>query len=268
MMIGSMGTNQYAMGQMSAMGSRFSAQRMDEPTPQGAAMNNRPDPAAMFNTVDQDSSGGLDQTEFTTLVAKISEATGQEVDADELFATYDADGDGLLGKEEIQTAMEANRSAGPPPGGMMKPMAAMGTMPPGGAPDLSQIFSEADQDEDGTLDESEVQGLADMISHVTEQVIDAADLLAEFDEDGDGVLNEDETIAALKANRPEGPPSQEDLAIKSGGTGTPVSPGIERYLEVARLGMEQQRSSDLFSILGNSDNGSLGAGFNTVNTWS
>ncbi|MGD9006554.1 MAG: EF-hand domain-containing protein [Desulfobacteraceae bacterium] len=270
MMIGSMGSNQYSMGQMSAMGIRFSAQGMPGPTPQGPAMGGRPDPAEMFNKVDQDGSGGLDQTEFQTLAGKISEATGQEVDVNELFATYDTDGDGALSEDETHTAMEANRPAGPPPGGMMGPMGGMGAMRPGAAPDLSQIFSDADQDGDGSLDESEVQGVADMISQVTEQDIDAAELLAEFDEDGDGVLDEEETIAALEANRPEGPPPQEGMTFGSDGSGTTVSSGIERYMQVAGLGMEQSRSNDLFSMSGTNGNGNgySGGWFNSVNTWS
>jgi Ca2+-binding EF-hand superfamily protein len=231
-------------------------------------MDGRPDPAAMFNKVDQDGSGGLDQTEFQTLAGKISEATGQEVDVDELFATYDTDGDGALSEEETHTAMKANRPAGPPPGGMMGPMGDMRAMPPGAAPDLSQIFSDADQDGDGTLDESEVQGLADMISQVTEQDIDAAELLAEFDEDGDGVLDEEETIAALEANRPEGPPPQEEMTFGSDGFGTTVSSGIERYMQVARLGMEQHQSNDLFSMSNANGNGYSGGWLNSVNTWS
>jgi Ca2+-binding EF-hand superfamily protein len=154
------------------MGNRFSTQQIPGPMPQ----NDRPDPAAMFNKADRDGSGGLDQAEFQTLAAKISEATGQQVDVDELFATYDADGDGLLGKEETQTAMDANP--------------------------------------------------------------------------------------------PEGPPSQEEMAIVSGGSGTTVSFGIERYLQIARLGMEQQRSNDLFSISSDSGNGYSGERFNSVNTWS
>lgn len=174
MMIGSMGSNNYGMGQMSAMGSRFPTQGMPGPIPQGPAVGGHPDPAAIFNKVDQDGSGGLDQTEFQTLAGKISEATGREVDVEELFATYDGNGDGVLNEEETQAAMEANRPAGPPPGGgMMGPMGGLGGMPPGPAPDLSQIFNDADEDESGALGENEVQGLADMISQVAEQDIDS-----------------------------------------------------------------------------------------------
>jgi Ca2+-binding EF-hand superfamily protein len=55
--------------------------------------------AAIFSKVDQDGSGGLDPSEFQTLAGRISEATGREVDVEELLATYDGDGDGVLNVE-------------------------------------------------------------------------------------------------------------------------------------------------------------------------
>jgi Ca2+-binding EF-hand superfamily protein len=268
MMIGSMSLNHYGMGQMSVMGRRFPAQGMPEPRTQNADMDSRSNPAAVFNKIDQDGSGGLDQTEFQTLAGKINEATGQKVDADELFATYDTDGDGVLSEDETQTALKANRPGGPPPGDMMGPMVGMKGMPPDAEPDLSQIFSDADEDGDGTLGESEVQDLADMISQVTEQDMDAAELFTEFDADDDGVLDKDETIAALEANRPDGPPSQEGVTFESVNFGMMVSSGIERYLQIARMGMESNRSNGLFSMSDANRNGYSNARFNSVNTWS
>ena len=103
MTISSIGSGGYYTGQMSAMWGRT-----------GSA-GNRPDPSEMFDKVDKDGSGGLDQTEFLTLANKISEVKGEEVDTEELFATYDEDGDGVLSEEETQAAMEANRPEGPPP---------------------------------------------------------------------------------------------------------------------------------------------------------
>lgn len=176
MMIGSMDSNNYGMGQMSAMVNRFPTQGVPGPMPQGPDMGGGPDPAAIFNKVDQDGSGGLDQIEFQTLAGKISAATGQEVDVEELFATCDTD--------------------------------------------------------------------------------------------GDGVLDEEETIAALEANRPEGPPPQEGMTFEAEGSGTAVSSGIERYLQVARLGMAQNRSNQLFSISGANGNADSCGRFNSVNTWS
>lgn len=271
MTIGSIGANNFYMGQMSAMMGRSPARAMSGPMPQDAAMGGPPDPAAVFNKVDQDGSGGLDQTEFQTLAGKISEATGEEVDVEELFATYDADGDGVLSEEETQTAMEANRPQGPPPGGMMGPMGGMGGMggmPGGSGPDFSQIFGNTDEDGNGTLDESEVERMAEMISQATDQEVDAAELLAAFDADEDGVLNEEEATAALEANRPDGPPPQESMRSEAAGSMPAFPPGFERYLQAAALGMEQNQTNNLFSMDSTNGNGYAGGWFNSVNTWS
>ncbi len=119
MTISSIGSSIYYMGQMSATWSRSASAGMSGRMAQNTAMGDRPNPAEMFSKVDQDSSGGLDQTEFQTLADKISEATGEKVDVEALFATYDADGDGLLSEDETRAAMKANRPEGPPPPGGM-----------------------------------------------------------------------------------------------------------------------------------------------------
>jgi hypothetical protein len=118
MTISGIGASSYYTGQMSAMLSRSGAVGMSGKMAQRGAMGVPPDPSEMFDKVDIDGSGGLDESEFQTLADKIGQATGEAVDVEELFATYDADGDGVLSEEETQTAMEANRPQGPPPGGM------------------------------------------------------------------------------------------------------------------------------------------------------
>ena len=84
-------------------------------------MGRPPDPVEIFNKVDEDDSGGLDQTEFQDLADKISKATGEEMDTEALLATYDTDEDGVLSEEEAIAALEANRPEGPPPPGGMPP---------------------------------------------------------------------------------------------------------------------------------------------------
>ena len=197
---------------------------------QVSAMRRGPNPEEMFNKLDEDGSSGLSQTEFATLADKIAEATGEEVDVEELFATYDADGDGELSQAETDEAMEANRPQGPPP------QMAAGMQPP--PPDFSLLFSDSDADESGSLDSSEVEGLAEMISGATGTTLDAEELIASFDEDGDGLLNEEETVAALEANRPEGPPPNEMAS---------ASFGIENYLKMAALETEDSTLSALLS---------------------
>ena len=242
-MVNSIGSASYAMGQMSGMGSR-------------------PNPAEMFSKIDEDDSGGLDQTEFSALAEKVSEMTGEDADAEELFAAYDEDGDGQLSEEETQAFMDDNRPDGPPPGGMMGGMGGMQGPPP----DMSQMFSDADEDEDGSIDETEAQGIAEMISNATDEDMTVDDLIDAYDEDGDGTLSEEETLAALEANRPDGPPPapEEDNGALASSSWAQTS-GIENYMMMASLGKDQNQSSAISAIF---DGGtfSLSGSLFSVNT--
>lgn len=266
MTVGSIGSSNYYMSQMYAMGGRSSPAGMSGQMAPNATMGNGPDRVEIFSKTDTDGSGGLDQTEFQALADKISEATGQEVDVEELFATYDEDGDGVLSQEETDAAMEANRPQGPPPGGMM---GGMGGMQGGAPPDLSQMVSDADEDEDGSLDETEFQTLTDIISEATGEDVDVEELFATYDEDGDGVLSEEEATAAMEANRPQGPPPG-GLQSETQGSRSTISAGIERYMQAAALGMGQRGDSNgLAAMFGGNGNVNTYSGgwFNSVNTF-
>jgi len=236
---------------INSIGSAFSN------TGQMAGMGRRPSPAEMFSKIDEDGSGGLDQAELSDLATKLSEMTGEDVDAEELLSEYDTDQDGQLSEEETQALMDDHRPEGPPSGGM-------GAMQ-GPPPDLSQLFSDADEDDDGSLNETEAQGIADMISDATGEDMAVEDLMAAYDEDGDGILSEEETLAALEANRPEGPPPSPetdhgDLATRSWSqTGS-----IENYMMMANLDKDQSPSSVL-EMLGGESIASSGPRF-SVNT--
>ena len=95
----------------------------------------------------------------------------------------------------------------------MGPMAAMGN-----GPDRVEIFNKVDEDEDGSLNETEAQSLAEIISPATGEEVDVTELLAASDTDEDGVFSEEEAIAALEANRPQGPPPEESAAASTEGT--------------------------------------------------
>lgn len=254
-MISSIGTNNFYMGQMSSMWSRQGSAGMSPP----------PSPEEMFDEVDTDGSGGLDQTEFSTLAAKISEATGEEVDIEDIFETYDEDGDGVLNEEETQAAMEANRPEGPPPGGMMGGMGGPGMMG-GPPPDLSQLISDADEDEDGSLDETEAQTLADMISEVSGEEVDAEELIAAYDEDGDGLLSEEEALTALEANRPEDPPSSGGMMAQNQTTPFNSSMGIATYMQMSGMGAGRDETSNMLSMLGGQGGFGSAEPFFSVNT--
>jgi Ca2+-binding EF-hand superfamily protein len=65
----------------------------------------RPDSGESFKQIDTDGNGGVDKVEFQVLADNISEVSGQKINVEELTNSYDANGDGLLGQDEMQTMM-------------------------------------------------------------------------------------------------------------------------------------------------------------------
>jgi hypothetical protein len=99
----------------------------------------------MFHRDDADGSGGIDQEELTALTDKLAEHTGTAIDAESLMAEFDADEDGALNEEEMQSAMASLREEmGPPPGGPGGPPPMGGPMATGGMPpsDASAMYSQ------------------------------------------------------------------------------------------------------------------------------
>ena len=68
-------------------------------------MQQRKGQGARFDQLDADKNGGIDQTELQTMTDKISEMTGQKLNVEEVTKTYDANSDGLLGQDEMQSMM-------------------------------------------------------------------------------------------------------------------------------------------------------------------
>ncbi|WP_319587480.1 XopAW family type III secretion system calcium-binding effector [uncultured Desulfobulbus sp.] len=189
MTISSISSSSSYINQLANMRTRASSGETQQAT------GKKPDFSKMFSTMDADSSGSLDSTEVQSLAEKISEATGVSVDLSEFLATYDSDGDGTLSEEETLASLEANRPQGPPPGGMM-----------GGGPDESDMVSAADENGDGVISEEEAEGLVSIINNATGSSLTAADFISENDENSDGSFSTDEAVAAMEANRPQGPP--------------------------------------------------------------
>lgn len=67
-----------------------------------------------FEKMDANGDGALDETELVSMAAKLSEMTGQTVNASQIISDLDSDGNGLVDQEEFT----AGRPAGPPPGMM------------------------------------------------------------------------------------------------------------------------------------------------------
>ena len=256
MSITSIGSSSYSMGQMTAMWRQSASSGMSAQKSSDAGPGAPPDPGEIFSNLDNDSSGGLSQTEFQTLADKISEATGEDLDVEELFATYDEDEDGVLSETEAQAVMDDYRPEGPPP---PPPEGMMDGMPGGPPPDL---FGEADEDEDGAIDETEAQTLVDFINQATGEELDVGEFLASYDEDGDGVLSEAETQAAMEAYRPEDPQSAaSESTAQAADFSSEITAAIENYAKMAALGQPAQ----MMAMLSGSDANSAEALF-SINT--
>lgn len=77
----------------------------------------KPDAGEMYNKIDADGDGSISEAELTTMQEKMSQMSGQTVDAVSLMSDYDTDGDGLLAREEMDSLMaKLHESMGPPPG--------------------------------------------------------------------------------------------------------------------------------------------------------
>lgn len=112
----------------------------------------------------------------------------EEVDGQKgRFSAADADGDGLVTKEELLAMMQSFQPGGPPPGVSTEEMAA-------------NIIAENDADGDGALSLAESEGYEGQFS--------AADA------DGDGLVTKEELAAMIEAEWPMGPPPPEEDAAR------------------------------------------------------
>jgi Ca2+-binding EF-hand superfamily protein len=125
-----------------------------------------------FNQVDTDASGGISETELTTLAANISDQTGQTLDISDAISTYDSDGDGELSDTELKSFMGASGVKPPPP-----PPPTMGMNRTSGdeeeisATAAESIISSYDTDSDGVLNSSELQTYLDSLKESSAQKI-------------------------------------------------------------------------------------------------
>ena len=147
--------------------------------------------AKMFNKTDADGSGGVDKSELSTMLSKISENTGAQMgDAGELMGQMDSNGDGSLSSDELGEGM---KSYMPAPPTTMEFAQSRGSSGPGEA-----LFNTADVNSDGSLDADELTTLTEAMSSQTGE--DMSEKLASLDSDGDGNLS----MSEFEAGRPEG----------------------------------------------------------------
>lgn len=157
----------------------------------------RPGKEQMFSKVDADGGGTIDKVELSAFAKEMSAKTGVEIDAEEALTTYDADGDGGLSQEEMDTMMKAEMP--PPPMGGMR---AMGMEPP--SPE--EMFSEIDTDGSGAIDETELTAFAEKMAEDTGFELNLDEAIAAYDEDGDSALSQEEMDTMMKAETPAPPP--------------------------------------------------------------
>ena len=109
----------------------------------------------LFNKVDSNTDGVIDKVEISDLAKKLSEDTGTSLNVDDIFSTYDADGDGKLSQTELDSFMREN--APPPPGGHGRG--------PGPVKDASRqsllddLFAKVDENSDGSISKDELSAL-------------------------------------------------------------------------------------------------------------
>ncbi|OQX11414.1 MAG: hypothetical protein BWK76_19185 [Desulfobulbaceae bacterium A2] len=194
-MINSIGNFQASTGSMST---QSATQRRDD----------------LFSKVDSSSDGSIDTVEFSDMALKLSQMSGTEINAEEAFSSADADGDGALSAEELDTFMQEN--APPPPEGV-------GGMPPGLPPGGDDLFEKLDSSGDGSVDTEEFAVFADKLSEDSGTSVETSSVFSKYDADGDGVLSAEELQAYLQDNPPPPPPEASGAQGYAGNSSTSTS---------------------------------------------
>lgn len=171
--------------------------------------------AKMFAKVDTDSSGGVDQTELSSMLSDVASKTGASLgDSQELFTKMDSNADGSLSSDELDKGM---KDLMPPPSTMgFAQSRGMG----GSNGSQDDLFSKVDTDSDGAVSQDELQVLTDKIKSESGQ--DVSQDFSLLDADGSGSLSQ----AEFDAGRPQSPAGAQGPqgAQGPGGPGGPGGP--------------------------------------------
>lgn len=205
----------------------------------------------MFSKIDTNGDGKHDADELSAMVANDPQG-GPGVE--DILARFDTDGDGSVSESEFSSAYKG------PAGAMPPGMSAMSTE------DLiAQMFSEADENGDGVIDETE---LAQMAAKGPGDGPGAEELMSRLDTDGDGAISETEFAEGPWANKqvqgPPPPPPQEGnetgsifSRLDTDGDGTiseaefeTAMNSIESFFSSISTGDSDRSVSDLMGLLG------------------
>ena len=168
--------------------------------------------ARMFAKVDTDSSGGVDQTELSTMLTDISEKTGLDLgDSKELFSKMDSNSDGSLSSDELGEGM---KDLMPPPPSTMDFAQSRSTGGSGG--NQEDLFAKVDTNSDGSIDADELKVLTNKIQSDTGQ--DVSTQLSKLDTDSDGKLSQTE-FEAGRPQPPEGAGAAQGMQSGQGASG-------------------------------------------------
>ena len=168
--------------------------------------------AKMFAKVDTDSSGGVDQTELSSMLNDVASKTGASLgDSQELFTKMDSNADGSLSSDELDKGMKGLM----PPPSTMDFAQSRGMGGSNGSQD--DLFSKVDTDSDGAVSQDELQVLTDKIKSESGQ--DVSQDFSLLDADGSGSLSQ----AEFDAGRPQ-PPAGAQGPQGAQGPGGPGGP--------------------------------------------
>jgi Ca2+-binding EF-hand superfamily protein len=129
---------------------------------QAQSTQHKSGPPDLFQALDTDGSGEIDQSELDTWAKNMSSKTGMPVKTSEAISTYDSDGNGSLSSTELHSFLESTGikppADGPPPGPPPGSVAKTGDTSSGNA---DSIISAYDTNGDGVLSSSELQPYLD-----------------------------------------------------------------------------------------------------------
>jgi Ca2+-binding EF-hand superfamily protein len=213
----------------------------------------------IFDTLDADQSGGIDESEFvgglTAQNADLSEDAAKKI-----FAAFDSDSDGVLSADEFKTAFQRLSSAIK---GTL--IGAQDASAPQQRPSLDDLFASSDADGSGDLSESEfVAGAPDGPHKPSEDELKT--LFAALDADGNGTVSKDEFKAGLQhrghADAAGAPPPPPQVPAKGNSDGD-SNPLLALLQNSASSGVSQQDLNTLFATMFKLQ---TGAGVSSVST--
>jgi len=162
------------------------------------------DPGQLFDKVDSDGSGGIDATELQSLLDRMSGTStgGTGTSADDTLTQFDADGDGSLGQDELEQAMQALR----PPTSTLSFAQQRNAESAAVSSSGDDLFSKLDTDGSGEVSSDELQVMLDkMAEDHGASALSADDEINRLDSDGNGSLSAEELQAGRQMQGPGGP---------------------------------------------------------------